>query len=236
MNFRTLERRIIQASRAGWTLLVTSALVASCNGDGPTDGDVDSTILRMRVHLLQSDFSPLNTTLTEDDVRTIITGVNDIWQQAGVTWEIESIVSDNALNAAVYESVLLGDLPATGPRIASILPQGSSSDSRWDVFYLLDLGGIAGGVYLAPITSVVVAELDPTGRRDLAGSIARILAHELGHSLGLQHVPCTPDGNLMAPGCQEGERTLLTSGQIDAARNQAAAGRPTVFSEVSVIN
>ena len=183
----------------------------------------------MRVHLLQSDFSPLNTTLTEDDVRTIITGVNDIWQQAGVSWEIQSIVSDNALNADVYESILLRDLPATGPRIASILPTASTSENRWDVFYLLDLGGIAGGVYLAPITSVVVAELDPNGQRDLMGSVARILAHELGHSLGLQHVPCAPEGNLMAPGCQAGDRERLTSGQIEVALSQAATGRPSPF-------
>ena len=228
MNFRTLKH--------GWTLLVTSALVASCNSDEPTDGDFDSTILRMRVHLLQSDFSPLNTTLTEDDVRTIITGVNDVWQQAGVSWEIESIVSNDALNAAVYESILLRDLPATGPRIASILPSASISEGRWDVFYLMDLGGLAGGVYLAPLTSVVVAELDPNGQRDLTGSVARILAHELGHSLGLQHVPCAPEGNLMAPGCQAGDRTRLTSGQIDVALSQAATGRPTVFSEVSAFN
>ena len=236
MDSRTLKHRIILVARSLWALPMTSVLVTACSSDGPTNGDFDSTTLQVHVHLLQSDFSPLNTTLTEDDVRTIITGVNDIWQQAGVAWKVESIVTDDALNAAVYESILLGDLPATGARIASILPPGSSSDSRWDVFYLLDLGGIAGGVYLPPITSVVVSELDPTGRRDLTGSVARILAHELGHSLGLQHVPCTPDGNLMAPGCQGGERTLLTSGQIDAARNQAAAGRPTVLSEVSVLN
>ena len=83
-----------------------------------------------------------------------------------------------------------------------------------------------GGVYL-PIEKVVVStELDPLGQRDIDGGIARILAHELGHSLGLVHVPCTAQGNLMATGCTLGSRTFLDATQITRVQVQAEFGRP----------
>ena len=56
--------------------------------------------------------------------------------------------------------------------------------------------------------------------------MARILAHELGHSLGLAHVACTTGGNLMAAGCTLGSRTFLNAIQITRVRLQAETGRP----------
>ena len=88
------------------------------------------------------------------------------------------------------------------------------------------IGGIAGGVYLSGVPAVIIAEFDPSGARDLVGSGPRILAHELGHSLGLVHVPCTAEGNLMAPGCSAGLRTHLTEDQIATARTQRDINRP----------
>jgi hypothetical protein len=209
--------------------LAAVALVVACGGDGPTDPTSDPPVLNVRVHLLESEFAPLSTTLTDQEVEQLLASVNAIWQQAGITWELESIVRERAVNAADYERLLSGDLSPSGPGIASVLPPGSVTTDRWDVFYLRDLGGIAGGVYLPPLTAIVVAELDPTGSRDITGSVARILAHELGHSLALQHVPCAAEGNLMAPGCTMGDRERLAPGQIDVARNRAASGRPSLF-------
>ena len=57
--------------------------------------------------------------------------------------------------------------------------------------------------------------------------MARILAHELGHSLGLVHVPCAGQGNLMAAGYTLGTRTLLDVIQITEARLQAETGKPS---------
>ena len=59
------------------------------------------------------------------------------------------------------------------------------------------------------------------------GGMARILAHELGHSLGLVHVPCAGQGNLMAAGYTLGTRTLLDVIQITEARLQAETGKPS---------
>ncbi len=132
--------------------------------------------------------------------------------------EIESIVREAALDADGFALVLAGQLPASSQNVASILPLERLLSGMWDVFLIQDLGGIAGGFYFAGIPAVLSAEIDPFGQRELAGSAGRILAHELGHSLSLVHVPCTPEGNLMAAGCDSQDRTLLTATQVQAAR------------------
>lgn len=114
----------------------------------------------------------------------------------------------------------------SGEALSSILPSGNLTRGRWDVFFAKTLGGLAGGVYLPGVPAVMVAEFDPTGARDLVVSGPRILAHELGHSISLEHVPCTTVGNLMAPGCTTGERTRLTEDQITFTLRQAGINRP----------
>jgi len=68
--------------------------------------------------------------------------------------------------------------------------------------------------------------VDPWERAGLEGALVRVLAHELGHLLGLAHVPCIAAGNLMSAGCDSENRTRLTDVQIEVAREQAASGRP----------
>jgi len=202
---------------------------AACGdaGPGPIAGPGSERItLSVRVHLLSSEFAPLNTTLTDDEVGVVFARVNEVWQQADVTWDIESIVHEEALNADGFALILAGQLQASGQNVASILPLGRLLSSKWDVFLIQDLGGIAGGFYFAGIPAVLSAEIDPLGQRELTGSAARILAHELGHSLSLAHVPCTSEGNLMAPGCNSQDRTRLTATQVQAVRQQARRGRP----------
>ena len=183
--------------------------------------------LTLRIHLLQSNESDaLNTTLTIGEAQSLINGVNDVWSQAGVRWELESIVQETALNASVFDQILNGQSELTTELVSSIVPTDNLLNGLWDLFLIRDLGGFAGGIYLINIPAALGAELDPSGQRDVTGSIPRIIAHELGHSLSLPHAPCTPDGNLMAPGCASGVRTRLDEFQIAAARQQAALGVP----------
>ena len=209
----------------GWAVSLAAILAFGCgDGAGPEGNGIT---LRVRVHVLQEpDVAPLNTTLSDDEVASLFAGANVIWAQTEIRWEIESIVREAALNGAAYAAALSGQTAFTGNLIASTLPRGQLLSGGWDVFILRDFGGLVGGIYLGGIPAVVTAELDPTGARDIEGSGARILAHELGHSLTLLHVPCTPDGNLMAPGCNAQDRTRLTTVQIEAARAWARSGRP----------
>lgn len=196
-------------------------------GSGQISGpNFERITLSVRVHLLSSDFAPLNTTLTDDEVGVVFARVNEVWQQADITWDIESIVREEALNADGFALVLAGQLPASTQNVESVLPLGRLLSGMWNVFLIQDLGGIAGGFYFPGIPATLSAEIDPFGQRELTGSAARILAHELGHSLGLAHVPCTPEGNLMAAGCDSQDRTRLTATQVQAAQQQARRGRP----------
>jgi hypothetical protein len=221
--------RVILAALA---VLFGAAACSDSNGGGglsaPADSDPVSEIaLDVRVHLLESDeFAQLSTTLTGPEVGTLFEGVNEIWAEAGIRWVIESIVREPAANQDLFGQVIRGEIPFTGSVLASLLPRERLLAGKWDVFMIRDLGGSLGGVYIGGIPAVVGAELDPLGGRDLASAMPRIVAHELGHSIGLAHVDCVAAGNLMAPGCFQGVRTRLTASQTEIARSQASTGRP----------
>jgi ferredoxin len=210
-------------------LAATCIVLAACGEAAPTSVDIDddgSIHLEMRLHLLQSSaLDALDVTLTDDEVTEVIQAVNEAWAQAGVVWEIEQIVREPARNPDVFRQVLnRSGNPSS--LVTEVLPNDNRRPDIWNVFLIRDFGGRIGGVYLGRDRVVVAAELDPLGNRDLRGGTARILAHELGHSLSLNHVPCTAAGNLMAAGCPQGTRTHLEPGQIQFARQQARTGRP----------
>ena len=210
-------RRRIHATAA-----VVAVLVAGCSDNtGPEVWTLD-----VRVHVLGSEFEPLAANLTDGEMDALFDEVDAIWQQAGIQWTITDVVREPALNEGTYAAILDGTLPPSAEVLSTVLPSNNLTRDRWDVFFVGTLGGLAGGVYLSGVPAVIVAEFDPSGARDLVGSGPRILAHELGHSLGLVHVRCTAEGNLMAPGCTTGVRTHLTENQIASARRQADLNRP----------
>ncbi len=223
------EFRVILAAVA--VVFGAAACSDSDSGGGlsaPTDSDPVSEIaLDVRVHLLESDeFTQLSTTLTGPEVGTLFEGVNEIWAEAGIRWVIESIVREPATNQELFGQVIRGEIPFTGSVLASLLPREQLLAGRWDVFMIRDLRGSIGGIYIGGIPAVVGAELDPLGASDPANGMPRIVAHELGHSIGLAHVDCVAAGNLMASGCFQGVRTRLTAIQTEIARSQARTGRP----------
>jgi hypothetical protein len=202
-------------------------ILAACGESAPTSPELDERDeirLEVRFHLLQSsELDALDATLTDGEVGELVDALNEVWAQAGVVWQTEQIVREPALNPDLFRQVMSGESSAL---VAEVLPNQNVRPDIWNVFLVRDFGGRLGGVYFRSTRVVVSAELDPTGNRDLSGGTARILAHELGHSLGLGHVPCTAAGNLMAAGCPSGMRTRLEPIQIQIARQQAETGHP----------
>ena len=194
---------------------------------GPDTNAPDAIELEVRMHVVQSDeLDALNARLSDAEVTELLTAVNDIWSQAGIVWTLESVVREDARNESVFRDALMSRTVSPISVLTRVLTPDNLHPDIWNVFMIRDFGGTVGGVYL-PIEKVVVSsEVDLLGQREIDGGMARILAHELGHSLGLVHVPCTAQGNLMAAGCLQGLRTFLDPTQVTRVRLQAEFGRP----------
>ena len=206
-------------------------LLVACSegGDAPTEptNPPQAIELAVRMHLVQSDHpEALNVGLSDAEVMELIIAVNVTWAQAGIIWSQESILREDARNEPLFRRALTDPtLDPISVLTAVLTPENLRADI-WNIFMIRDFGGAVGGVYLQREKVVVSAELDPSGQRDIDGGMARILAHELGHSLGLSHVPCAGQGNLMAPGCTLGSRTFLDATQTAHVRRQAETSRP----------
>ena len=199
---------------------------ACSDSAGPPDGP-ESIELAVRVHLVQSDqLEALNVGLSDGEVAQLMAAVNEVWAEADIHWSLESIVREDARSEALFDRALTGPNVDVISALTSVLTPENLGRDMWNVFLIRDFGGGLGGVYLGIEGVVVVAEIDPTGQRDIEGGMGRILAHELGHSLGLVHVPCTGQGNLMAAGCPLGSRTFLNATQLTVVRQQGETGRP----------
>jgi hypothetical protein len=185
-------------------------------------------VLPLRVHLLQSPASPhLTTTRREQDITTLLSVANAIWQAAQIQWVVSDVTHETAPAPAIFDSLVAGTAPATRDRLLTIAPRDSLLDPGWNLFLIREFGQIAGGAYQAGWQGVVLAERGMGVDLPASGRGGATLAHELGHSLGLAHVPCDSTRNIMALGCwAPSARSSLTSSQIVAARSQAATGRP----------
>lgn len=211
--------------RVGTTLAgLVAGLVLACGNDGPTaPGPGETLELETRVHVLSSELGQVDATFDDDRVRETVARTNEIWRQAGIRWKLESIVREPARSEGeeALRQALSGQRPLTADVLAALLPRDRMLSGGWNVYLVRNLPG-SPGIYLGAVPAAVTSEADPSGE----GDPGRIFAHELGHSLTLQHVACTGAGNLMAPGCPADDRTRLTEEQIEQARSQAATGAP----------
>jgi hypothetical protein len=211
---------------ASMRLLVTLVLVFG--GLHGLSARPQSVTLPVRVQLLNAtDGQAIATTYQERDVQQLIAVANEVWRQAEIQWSLESLKRTVAPRAAAFDSLVRGEIRRDRELLETFFPNDSLLRSGWNVLLLQDFGQIAGGVYFANLGAVVLAERGFGYELPSEGRGGRTLAHELGHSLGLVHVPCDSTRNIMALGCwQPGTTSSLTAEQIRSAREQARAGHP----------
>ncbi len=187
--------------------------------------------LPIRFHLLASRSSAaLSTTRNDQDVRTLVSVANSIWKQAGIEWYIESTIREESPAGAQYDSLLAGQIPRTEANLTAFVPRDRLLQPGWNVFLIGDFGHIAGGMFRLELAGVVLAERGFGFQLPAAGRGGATLAHELGHSLGLAHVPCDSTHDIMANACWSPDvGSTLTPDQIARARQQATRGRPVPF-------
>ncbi len=165
----------------------------------------------VRVHLVQSKATPaMHTTMTEADVRRIFGKVNMVWSQAGIHFEIESIVRTEA--AVLSEEMEKKD---EFVRVNAMIPKASLGTAMLNVCYVKEVK--PNGFYHAGL--IVVK--DTASLRAVEGGIdeplPRVTSHEIGHALSLPHRQDRL--NLMASGTTG---FSLNDAEIKAAREIAA--------------
>ena len=168
--------------------------------------------LPVRVHLVQSDTMPaMHTTLAGSDVRRIFGKVNKVWSQAGIQFEIESIV--------LTKAIALKPEMETKPefdRVHAMIPKESLSPTALDVCYVKEVKP-NGFYYGEPVVVKDTASLR-TVPGGLDEPLPRVTSHEIGHALGLKHRQDTT--NLMASGTTG---FSLNDEEIALAREKAQA-------------
>lgn len=218
--------------------------------DLPDVDDGRLVTLKVKVHYLKSEFPAIKADPKLTNLRPLLSGCNEIWQQAGVRFsmdvpkslrpisrdaektyadlfrpELTSKVVKQFLAKAIFG--MLPDFPDRGKVIHIVvvhtIPQG------YGAMYLP-----AKGLILMP--EVKYAKLVSKNGVWKNGSDhffaqSNILAHELGHALSLRHV--VTQGNLMIDGTLRegsgvGPGISLTEQQVVASRKQAFTGGPYV--------
>jgi hypothetical protein len=119
----------------------------------------------------------ISTHRTEADLRKILDGMNDIWSQADIRLELET-VDTVEVPEPILQGMMVGDLrPFFSEAGDSInLPQTSTING----FYLRRVGGPNG---INPFRSRTYFVIDEPSVFD-----RRVSSHEVGHMLGLHHV------------------------------------------------
>ena len=182
--------------------------------------------LPVRFHRLSSSVSHLNGSMGDDSIAAYLEHVNALWAQACIQFELESVVETTAASEgeALFMSAI--ETPVKGAvakALSSVVSPQDLLEPGWNVVLIQSFGVPAAGVYNTTVGAVFFSE----GKNPSNPTHPTILAHELGHALGLSHYygPGV-DVNLMHEGGTGSveESNELTAEQIAAARAQAATG------------
>ena len=161
----------------------------------------------------------LSAKYTHRDVIKLFDEVNEIWAKWRIKWDVES-VEDITFTRDMFK------IPTGGFRknrefrnaVARLIPHNIQG-RHWRVYIMDEFPVRGSAVYVSERGAVLYGEVNNRGER-----LPVILAHEFGHSLGLQHVSFSD--NLMYAGKdRDPELTKnLKPWQIKRARKQALIG------------
>lgn len=172
------------------------------------------------VYLLEfSSMQQLSAQYAQEDVMELFDDVNALWSRYGLTWDVESVQTMYVTRARFSEPVEGFSSPREFRNaVADIIPAPSTAQ-KWRVYLVNQFPVNGSAVYIIEKGAVLYGELNKKGERHPV-----ILAHELGHSLGLRHVS-NPE-NLMYAGPQKDTAKTRQLGpqQIIRAKRQAGLG------------
>lgn len=190
--------------------LIILALFAPSGLTTALDGPIPSIVIPVRIHLLQSARHPnLRSRIDEPTIRSLWTEVDSIWSAARIRFEIRSIDTLIALDVPPKRW-----LQRDRNWVKSAVPMDKLHGDSLDLCFVHEMG--PNGFYYGE--PVVVSET-PSSYKVRGGArdrVARVVAHELGHALTLQHRD--PKTALMASGSTG---TDLNEREIQSARKAA---------------
>lgn len=216
-DIRTMKTLLLFAVLCGFLLAMDSTHRGMCAPPCTPDpkgalpaAKLTEIVVPVRVHLVQSKATPaMHTTLVEADVRRIFGKVNMVWSQAGIHFEIESIVHTEA--AALSPEAEKKD---EFVRVNSMIPKASLCATALNVFYVKEVrpnGFFHSGLIVVKDTASL-----KTVEGGIDEPLPRVTSHEIGHALTLSHRQDRT--NLMASGTTG---FSLNDAEIQAARAKA---------------